>query len=584
MPSPTCEVKDGSGAWQSTTNGVVVTPGNVISVRLANVADVNIWELDAVGSDEETDFTAIAVAVDMVTKTATFTQPAGADVMRTILFQSRINQGRNSNRTRNASLTTTFGVFVEGEGGDRVLATNERFETDAVYGWIVDLNRRTRRGNCGAQITDSDWYLDPVNGDDTNDGLSALTPCRTWAHIRDTIWGCGARLMQWTYVHIMSSQPDDTDPLDTLDGKLHTFYGLTFTAYGYQSTVRSGTITALTTRNRDTNVPWDMTDSGQAGTWTTDLLQRVCIVGGDRDGDTAFVAKDLGTKKCRISGFVHHYDYAQSTPQVGDAYEVQALPSVYNTTNSPAFVVEFEMVTMESQWLWRNVANYYDCIFVNYFDSRSSDSTFYNCCFRSGLRAFERSSAYIHSGLVAHIGIFVQGVLWLLHDVMMHDSTEGLLVLAGSHVRIHRFCIYNSAVADGAGIIRIGGGYGDFTDEGGVQMLPGAGVVEMFSTKVAGVDQADAALYGSGNTGPVVHAWTGGRFSAPANRPPTVTGSGATNFWLHNSTTAHGWNSATAVYTAAISCTWTNLALSIGGGGFGGSAHNVGQDAHITLI
>lgn len=192
MASPVCEVKDGSGAWVSTTNGADVTPGNVIGVRLADGAGADVWTLTAIGSDDTTDFSAIVPVVDMTTKTSTFTMPA--DTGRAIILQSKVNNGRDVNGA-NEALTTTLGIFALA-GGLRVLAINERFESDAVYGWIKDLNAVIRAGGGGGESGSDDLYLSVVSTDtlfgtdgvvdlDTEDGVVRTLALSNGGHL----WG-----------------------------------------------------------------------------------------------------------------------------------------------------------------------------------------------------------------------------------------------------------------------------------------------------------------------------------------------------------------------------------------------------------
>lgn len=142
MPSPICEVKDGAGAFQSTANGATVTNGNVITVRLASTAGVDVWNLVPFGCDELTTIGTITPVIDPITKTATFTLPASGNA-RTVLFRSVVNNGKrpsSGNLVDDPTLTTTFGIYVPTGLGARVLATNEKYESNETFGWIASLN------------------------------------------------------------------------------------------------------------------------------------------------------------------------------------------------------------------------------------------------------------------------------------------------------------------------------------------------------------------------------------------------------------------------------------------------------------
>lgn len=147
VQNPVCKIKDGAAAYQSTDNGVNVTPGNVITIALVDPAGVDVWALSAVGGDDLTNFEAVVPVINMTTMTATFTMPAGYG--RAIIFQSQVQRGIDRDIRSNPNLTTTFGLFTLTGSSDRVLAVNERFESSLKYGWIADLNRWIRLGVSG---------------------------------------------------------------------------------------------------------------------------------------------------------------------------------------------------------------------------------------------------------------------------------------------------------------------------------------------------------------------------------------------------------------------------------------------------
>lgn len=143
MASPACEVKDGAGAYQSTTDGVDVTPANTITIHLVSSAGVNTWSISCITTDETSDAAAVtaALTIDSVAKTATFTAPAAGKAYR---FQSQINSGIGVDGTTQASYTTTFCVYTLTGGGRRVHAVDETYESDSEFGWIAGINDLVR--------------------------------------------------------------------------------------------------------------------------------------------------------------------------------------------------------------------------------------------------------------------------------------------------------------------------------------------------------------------------------------------------------------------------------------------------------
>jgi hypothetical protein len=147
MASPTCQVKDGAGAYQATTNGVNVTPANTVTINLVSGAGVTSWQIRCIYADETTTPSSITLTVDSVAKTATFTAPAAG---KALIFESKVNGGLGVDGVEDESLTTTFGIFTLTASSKRVVALNQTFEGDATYGWTADLNAIIRLGPGGS--------------------------------------------------------------------------------------------------------------------------------------------------------------------------------------------------------------------------------------------------------------------------------------------------------------------------------------------------------------------------------------------------------------------------------------------------
>lgn len=143
MPSPTCEVREGSGAYQSTTNGVDAGPGAAITIRLADQTDVDSWSIQCATTDDANDAAAInaALVIDNATKTAIFTSPARGSALR---FRSVVNNGLDVNGVVDDDLETTFCVYVPTAIARRVIAADETTEGHPDFGWIKPLNRAIR--------------------------------------------------------------------------------------------------------------------------------------------------------------------------------------------------------------------------------------------------------------------------------------------------------------------------------------------------------------------------------------------------------------------------------------------------------
>ncbi len=144
-PNPACLVNSGSPPTD-------VSASATVNVALQTTAGAAYWFLTCVGADDLTSVATInaSIAINLSAKTATFTAPNGAG--QAVIMQSTVGVGTGSsqgagtdaNNTVQPSFTTTFKVNVPTSGGLHVIATNEKLEQDATYGWVNEINKALR--------------------------------------------------------------------------------------------------------------------------------------------------------------------------------------------------------------------------------------------------------------------------------------------------------------------------------------------------------------------------------------------------------------------------------------------------------
>lgn len=143
MPaSPICEVKDGLGPWTPTADGVNVTPGGTVSIRLADATDVVEWYLRIFGTDEETPTPPTLTNVNpltnkVTTPSTTVTFAVNVTLGHALLFESVIV-------TATQTIPTTFGVYELAANGLRVGAVGETREGSVDFGWAKTYNEAIR--------------------------------------------------------------------------------------------------------------------------------------------------------------------------------------------------------------------------------------------------------------------------------------------------------------------------------------------------------------------------------------------------------------------------------------------------------
>lgn len=148
------------------------------------------------------------------------------------------------------------------------------------------------------------WWIDPVNGSDTNNGTTAATPLKTAAK-RLNLWGVSPRISQATTVTYLSSQPGFTDPDDYGDVVLQPGGSVTVVGQTLTAGLPSGTVSSVTAPNRARSAaahPQIFTDNSRAnGFWTTYVGKQVRFTNVDLTVGVATILKDAGGGSCWIT-------------------------------------------------------------------------------------------------------------------------------------------------------------------------------------------------------------------------------------------------------------------------------------------
>lgn len=150
MPAnPACLVQVGAGPFVPTTGGVDVTPGQVISIKLADPSAVTLWQLEVTGTDELTATPILSnvsyPSDDVVSPTSivTFTWPGSVGDGRAIGFKSEVNGG-------GVGLVTKFGLFsLCATNNLRVGFLGQTREGSDPNGWTTTLNPVIRASGTG---------------------------------------------------------------------------------------------------------------------------------------------------------------------------------------------------------------------------------------------------------------------------------------------------------------------------------------------------------------------------------------------------------------------------------------------------
>lgn len=443
-------------------------------------------------------------------------------------------------------------------------------------------------GNLGEPCPYTALFIDPVNGLDTNNGTSALTPLKTWAQLVALI-GLTPYLNSPLTVTIQGGNIPITDPVI-----LRPVCGIGggFILQGTLTLIYSGTFTAVTPRNpalnSDTLTCLSITDSAHAASWAADVGRLLKITGGTvgNIGAGMFVSKDLGSNACRLSsaikpavtGFVNS---TEVVPVVGDSYEVYTMTEiayadilVCRSAQSISVVSALSLVqnirfnsggASSNKFLGdRNVS-------TEFLNCRFSTPTLitavrmHNCCFdgthsmtlyTQGLGANNPYSLFVFGGVC--IGrSFGMGLVSFNNGFYVQGSTIGSLISGPG---------LNGQVVD-------------------------AGVMDWGGSILYAVQLQQGSIINGGQAGNTMKLWgysatantygvrvSGGKFHC--NTPTNITLKGALtatqDFLVDNRGTLPPFDHAASPpqYKAAINCTWALFNTTVAGGGFGGNAIN----------
>lgn len=169
------------------------------------------------------------------------------------------------------------------------------------------------------------WFIDPVAGNDENDGAT-LTPIRTIGEWQRRI-GRGGTILATSVVTIRATLP----AADAFSPSFSVATAVQVTFRGIPVQVDTGSFTAVVNQNRATQTPYSITDGSKAAAyWAAHVGQRLLLV----NGGIAWVALNLGASSARVSRWlipptgIGTLPGTGFSPIGGNTYILQTLPSI----------------------------------------------------------------------------------------------------------------------------------------------------------------------------------------------------------------------------------------------------------------
>src|SRR6185369_1594482 len=190
------------------------------------------------------------------------------------------------------------------------------------------------------------WWVDPVNGNDSNDGLTLATALQTYQQIRFRVGS--NQINQLTTINLANDFPT-TSPViidHTLGPNGFLYYPEVKTLTTLYANTTVG-FTATTAINRATNSPTTVTDPLVPTSWTAAGLintqsstpRRIRLTSGTNSGAIAWAYEDAGASTAVTSPFLKALSTIPSgsptviTPAIGDQFIVETgfvqMPNFY---------------------------------------------------------------------------------------------------------------------------------------------------------------------------------------------------------------------------------------------------------------
>jgi len=179
----------------------------------------------------------------------------------------------------------------------------------------------------------ANWYIDPVNGNDSNQGASLSDPIKTFAEVKKRV--PEGRFQQTVTFYILNDIPD-TDPVNIIAWQMKQRPGCRI--YGVRQLVTTGTMTAYSARVPASNLPNRLTDSSVAD-WTPYLNNLLVPTSGSANAYPCWIAKDLGSNQAMVTSF-YARSLGEQQPTTGNTYSIYRLPKIasLNIFSSGGFI------------------------------------------------------------------------------------------------------------------------------------------------------------------------------------------------------------------------------------------------------
>lgn len=441
-------------------------------------------------------------------------------------------------------------------------------------------------GVTGRPCTLTSIYLDPVNGSDSNDGLTLPTAWKTWAKFLSVV-GMNAYVNSPLTINLAAGTFPITDPF-----VWRPVFGPNggYQIIGTLTLVSAGTFTAVTPRNpavsSDTLTCLSITDTSHAASWAADVGRLMKITAGTAGniGAGMFISKDLGSNACRLSSALKQtitgiVTSSEVVPVIGDSYEVYTMTEVaymdvYAQRSGQSISVASSLCLIQNVRL-----NSGSIAGSKLLGDRNVCFELVNC---------RNSSGFTGSAMRAHNCCFDGTASPVLVPQGRSSATPYDLQLFGGVCIGRSFTL--GGVSAGLGFYVQGSAVGSFISGPGIQgKIIDAGVMDWSGILPAVWIQQGSVINGGQPGSETMKLWgysatantfgvkvSGGKLhcTSPTNLIIKGALTATKDFEVNGQSTLAPFDRAASPpqYKAAINCTWALFNTTVAGGGFGGYA------------
>lgn len=442
-------------------------------------------------------------------------------------------------------------------------------------------------------LTQGNWFIDPVAGNNENRGNTALAAVATHAEFARRLGRLPILGLNGTSVYTITIVNDlpQSDPV-SLHARLMADVELFYS--GGIANIQTGVITAITNQNPATNTEYAITGSTALDAGAT-LHQRIRITqAGPRFGAFAWIKRAGGANQCFTADFSVPNPFTSDdvTPHVplnGDSYVVESVRQFFlgdltfdqdpNAATTGAFVVFQDL-----WWPTPSLFAYVGFVFAKTvplafsgcrFDNAISNfnfnlAAFLNCESTSFFDSIEGNTGLLGGYYTAPAGInalFCSTGCEVQVGINAHFGSA-IQCLPGADVNLFQCAVFDAAAAgnsnpDGSGVALNPGSHFSFMPD--AFLAPGGPLIWGARNAGYGVQIDNSAVnYDSASLAGITITGTLGDFS------------------LSRATKANAWVQNLGGYSTPITTSWANLAAALNAGGFGGNAHNLAREAYIN--